>query len=1441
MEFKTDTARIQKLTGVNFRAWEIQVGRLLKAQGLWNAINGVWFKVLDEQRISHEKDTGCDEDEKGLEYIIIADAKASSLIMQLCASGPFDHILALETAQEQWDKLRSIYAPMGPQQLESKLAAFVNYRPVNGSTITTITTELDVLQSEISTIDSGERPSDTWKISILYRALRTLDAAYDPVILQLGLADITNYEKIVTQLTEYERRLSAAGKPLKENVFYASTQGKGQRGQRGMKPAYGHKGEQKFSGRCFGCNKPGHRKVDCDKLTDDPRGSTGPLATPSGGRGLSPTQSQQSSYYAQEATWMATTETASYQQQAGLTPSWVIDSGCGRHMTYAREAFVSYTLLDRPIAINIANGTSIKAVAEGTVLIKVAVRGRINEVHLLNVLHVPKLAGSLLSVIQLQDRGIMARTTEKGTILLELRGKTIGVAYRVGKMYTLASAPPDTAFRATIEEDSKVWHRRFGHLGASSLATVHSVTTGLPKPIRPLSEECETCIKHKMTRTINRQAPARATTVLQRIHTDAWGPYRVPALNGDTYFFTFTDDFSRKTWVYATDSRAKLRTIFTEFKVRAELETGKKIQKIRCDNISEYKALAQLFGNGYGLDFEFTTTYTPEQNGVAERLNRSLVTAARTMLADAKLPAKFWAEAVKTACYIRNRTPIGPDGKTPHEAYSGMKPRVDHLRAWGCVAYAHLPPINRGRNDKMHAVAKRCCLIGYMPAARQYRLYDPEKKAIIIATAPRFLEDKRLDVNWEDLGEFNPPETQFEIELGSTQDLVDGDASQHHYRSAIVPLAPTEGTLDEAAEDAEDSPEQQLLNEARRPEDQEGAVDDPSVSHHAQSQGRRRTARPQNWEYYPKEGYKDFVPEVLEGRTRRSKTQTQQHHPPEPPRNIPGGWEAENASNASENDDEREASYSANAEEISEPKTYQQAVNDPLHGREWQDAIRAELTTLQSLNTWEYAVLPPGKKPVGHTWVFKVKYTPTGHVDKFKARMVAQGFSQTLGEDFLETFSPTMRGESLRVLLAIAAYHNLEIRQIDVVSAYPRSELHADVYMKPPPAIGCPPGKVLHLLTSLYGLKQSGREWYIEASNGLKSLGLTPIASEPSIFTNNDKTLIIGLYVDDMLLISGNTAVIERHVHGIKRLWDIKDMGEVQKVLGLHILRDRKLRTITIGQASYIDETLEKFGLEKAKPALLPVSDRNTLIAPSPNETPADQSLFQQIIGRLMWIANSTRFDISYATGQLAQHTNAPAMRHWNSALQILRYLSGSKNLKVKLGGVNGPTTISHRQYGHTLHGFCDADYAGDHNDRRSVTGHIYLLNGGPVSWSSSKQKCVATSTTEAEYIALAEASKQGQWLRALLKDLAELQLLDHGQIVPMHSDNQAAIALSQDPTGHKKTKHIDVRYHYIRDLVAYKKATVTYLSSNDMIADILTKPLPATAFMRCIGDLLTA
>lgn len=251
-------------------------------------------------------------------------------------------------------------------------------------------------------------------------------------------------------------------------------------------------------------------------------------------------------------------------------------------------------------------------------------------------------------------------------------------------------------------------------------------------------------------------------------------------------------------------------------------------------------------------------------------------------------------------------------------------------------------------------------------------------------------------------------------------------------------------------------------------------------------------------------------------------------------------------------------------------------------------------------------------------------------------------------------------------------------------------------------------------------------------------------------------------------------------------------------------------------------------GLGDSKAVKTPATDRKLFTKGLDDEPRADQSLYQSAIGSLLWISSRTRPDIQYEVNQLCQHNNDPTVRHWNGVLRVLRYLNGTAEY-----------SIQYRTGQSGLLGYCDADYAGDVDDRKSVTGHVFMLGGGPVTWVSHKQRCVATSTTESEYIALSEASKQGQWIRALLIELNRPTYLGKRLVAPIRSDNMGCIAIAKDPVAHSRTKHIDVRYHYVRELISHGKTTVDYIPSGDNLADLLTKPLPLADYSNCVQGLL--
>lgn len=1333
-DFSTEKPRIAKLTGPNYRPWALQVKRWLQSLELWevvekgpmdpeatgtSGIDTVEDPVASgstdptgESTGSKKKSSGKGKEATGAKgpvatgRSLLKDAKAATLIMGVCSSTALQHILLLETAKEQWDTLKRLYAPAGALQLSTKVQAFTGYKATEGATVAEIATGLTTLQSEIGDIDPKERPTDSLKIGLLFQAVRALNPLYGPLILQLELSGANKqWETVVAHITEFERQIGS--KELKQTALKAETSGN----------SGGNSGAKKPKGKCYNCGQTGHWKKDCtEKPKADASGdkstkqsaSTGPLPTPGSSKDLMP---QHIANATTEACWSTT-------EQDTNTLNWIVDSGCSRHMTYHKGAFQDYNKLQEPIIINTASGVQLQGIAEGTVALTVLVDSVLKPVLLTGVLHVPGLSGSLISVLQLQDRGITVQTESSGTgLILSLNGKTIGCASRVGRAYILNSRVPKEAEKAHTAQEvtPELLHRRLGHLSQNSVQGIDAVTTGLLGPVEPLTTHCSGCTLAKAVTVINRARPERTTEVLGRVWLDWWGPFSVPSLEGHTNMLTITDEASRRVWVLF-GARRDLDRLFTEWKNTVELETGLKVKVVRSDNAAEFRALGARMAP-YGMQFEYTSVYSAWQNGVSERLNRTLITVSRAMILGTKLPLKFWQDAVETACYIRNRTPVGPEGKTPIEAYSGKKPDISHLRSWGCLAYARVP--KETRTNKLEPTAVQTIFIGYRPTAKQYRVYEPKSGTVINATEPEFHEDKLLQWDWGEK---------------ATGDLV-------------LPWDPWEAVQAPIIIGPEEEPEDTIV------------VD---------------------------------VPE--------------------------------------------EGAYLTSESTILVPRNWEEAMDDPVHRPYWQEAIGTEVSKLQALDTWEVVDLPPGKKPVGCRFVFALKYTPTGLIDRYKARLVAQGFSQKPGEDFIETFSPTIRAESLRVLLALAAAEDLEIRQVDVVSAYPRSKLHATVYMRPTEALRQlldikDPRKVLLLKQSLYGLKQSGREWYIEACRGLKTLGFEPLFSEPSIFRNPGSGQLIGLYVDDMVVLGQDLQAVQATINAIGQIWEIKDLGEVQVILGIRVQRDRPNKTLSMDQSTYIQGLIEKCRLGDAKPIAVPVTDRKALSAGLSGEALADQALYQSTIGAVGWVARGTRFDVSYALNQLSRHCNEPTVRHWNALIRVLRYLKGTKDYQLQFG-VQGA-------YGHKLQGFCDADYAGDADDRASCSGGLWLLNSGAVVWASTKQRSIALSTGESEYIAAAEAAKTGQWLRGLLEEIQRTEYLGEHLSVPIFSDNTACIALAKDPVAHSRTKHIEVRYHYIRQLVAYGRTSLAYLPTEDMLADILTKPLSNIAFQRCIRGLL--
>jgi hypothetical protein len=477
--------------------------------------------------------------------------------------------------------------------------------------------------------------------------------------------------------------------------------------------------------------------------------------------------------------------------------------------------------------------------------------------------------------------------------------------------------------------------------------------------------------------------------------------------------------------------------------------------------------------------------------------------------------------------------------------------------------------------------------------------------------------------------------------------------------------------------------------------------------------------------------------------------------------------------------------------------------------------------------------------------VFKIKVDELGGIAQFKARFTPKGFRQKPGVDYKETFARTAMYKTERVALSLAARFDNELVQFDVPTAFLNADVEELVYMERPAGFGTA-GTVCRLKKSLYGLKQAPRNWdklvhgFITGDMGWKAT-----VSDPSFYFKRSRTgrlMLIYRFVDDMhgQYHAEDAAEFAESSAKLAERFNIKKMDTATWMLGMRITRDRKARTIKLDQELYVTKALERFGLAECKVAASPEVPGAASDTTPGLDKPADKQRFMEITGTLMYAAISSRPDIAHAVHYLAANMVAPTARHMQAAERVLRYLAGGKEIGLVFGSRNGDAIGDSRGHGTQVQvdvcAFADADWANNKGDRKSISGWVAKLNGDPVSWSSKKQRVVALSTCEAELYAEAAAIQEVLWLRGLLAELG-LQCATGSTVF---GDNQSAIAVSKNGVKGERTKHVDVKYHFITETVESGKVKLQWVPSAQQQADIFTKALATPVFLGLRKELMT-
>jgi len=503
-------------------------------------------------------------------------------------------------------------------------------------------------------------------------------------------------------------------------------------------------------------------------------------------------------------------------------------------------------------------------------------------------------------------------------------------------------------------------------------------------------------------------------------------------------------------------------------------------------------------------------------------------------------------------------------------------------------------------------------------------------------------------------------------------------------------------------------------------------------------------------------------------------------------RKPPGEWWKTGSTPSSSNPEARETALLVN---FDVPNSYSEATS-PENIDFWMPGIAKEENSIRENKTFSLVERKPNMHVIPCRYVFRKRNGAP------KVRLVAKGYRQVQGMEYVETYAPVVSLSAVRCFLAYVAHLDLECDQMDVVTAFLNGDLEETIYMDVPQGFSdaSTENMVCLLHKAIYGLKQAPRQWHAKINSFLiDDLQFRSCSYEPCLYIRHksDSITIIILYVDDLLIAGSDRAIVRNVKYEFAERYKMKDLGQASEFLGINITRNRSDKAIQISQSSYIDKVLDRFHMSDANTSPTPMTSA-PLIDNGQSQGSMTHFPYRQAIGSLMYVMLGTRPDIAFSVGCLARYSENPQPDHWTAVKRILRYLKGTRNCTIQYGGSGLFEAI----------GYSDSDWAGCHESRKSTEGFIFLIGGGAVTWRSKKQTVVAMSSCEAEYIAASSGSREAIWLSRML---GELTGTFSPKSITVLIDNQGAIDLTNSSSINSRNKHIDIRYHFVRNAIKEK------------------------------------
>ncbi|CAL1409881.1 unnamed protein product [Linum trigynum] len=1303
----------------------------------------------------------------------------------------------------------------------------------------------------------------------LIKFLRGLRPEFDVVQTQLlMMKPLPSVQAAVDDILQHEQKIKSDKGHSTRNVLSVAlaAQGDKQKGYTSFEPGNGGRdnaeGERKF---CRYCKKEGHLKEECYKLKNkkarmagensfagavaqsdsESKDSSSTVSNPS----LETKSSQSSQWFTNEeftklksllqadsmspspplspslkhAAYSVTQHLpqfpnfsgkfvlSSHNQYGlmGLAQVWILDTGASDHicctlslLTDARPTVNQFVYLP--------NGSKVPVSHIGTVRLHPGF-------YLQNVLLVPSFTFNLISVSKITHDLPLSLHFESDSCHIQdlVTKKLIGFARQSRGLYHLfpnIPALPQHHTAATYNfqpHQIELWHWRLGHPSKER----EQQLTGCN---RTIVRHCETCHLAKQRKLSFPLSTSRAHSIFDLIHVDIWGPLAVESYDGYSYFLTIVDDHSRAVWTYLMRLKSETSRILEAFCVMVSRQFGKLVKVIRSDQGSEFH-MAEFYST-HGIEHQTSCVETPEQNARVERKHQHILNVARALRFQAGLPLEFWSDCILHAVHLINRlpSPVIHD-LTPFELLYNKPPVLSHLKVFGCLAYAST--LLRDRT-KFHPRARQCMFLGFLPGVKGYKLFDLHTHDVFVSRHVMFHETIF-------------PFKQTSSTNSSSPDPTTSTFSPSSSSSQTTSLFPNHSPIPDDLPSLVPSPNSQNTSQPFSSSSMDSLSSTPissntfpSLNPHFPSSSSSHTPSPSHsfptatnhpspaidWHDLYSDGEELCAQEPIdEGedhglrKSTRVKTKPVWHKD----FTFSGATTSHSIQNFVSFDKlpESHKIFVLSVMHAEEPKTYAEACKELV----WRLSMNEEMDALIANDTWDEVILPEGKKAIDNKWVYKIKHKADGSIERHKSRLVVKGFTQIYGIDFLDTFSPVAKINSVKALLAVTASQDWHIHQMDVANAFLHGDLNEEVYMKPPPGVVVSdPRIVFKLKKSLYGLKQASRQWFAKLTASLLKNGFSQAASDYSMFIRRfqGRMLVVLVYVDDILIAGSSLSDIEQTKGFLGKEFKVKDLGVLKFFLGLEVYRDH--RGIFVNQRKYCMDLLEETGHLEAKDCLSP-ADCKVQLRAKQGEPLTNPEVYKRLVGRLHYLI-ITPPDLTHSVQQLCQFQKDPHTEHLQAAYRVIRYIKHApgQGLWFKSG-----TKLE-------LTGFSDSDWASCPDTRRSVTGYCTLLGGCLLTWKSKKQTTVSRSSSEAEYRALAHLVCELEWLRSLLAEMG----INIPLPIDVYCDNRSAIHIAENPVFHERTKHIEIDCHVTRERLSSGMIKLQHVRTDDQLADLFTKGL---------------